>query len=59
MGHWFHDEECGMFDPEFLNTTWGPAMTSKSWEVPRAKGKSKSTGTKVTHYELPPSNRVK
>ena len=30
MGHQFHDEECEMFDPEFLNTSQEPAKTSKS-----------------------------
>ena len=49
VGHQFHDEECEMYDPEFLNTSWGPAKTSKSWQAPRAKGQSKLTGTKVTH----------
>ena len=29
VGHQFHDEECEMYDPEFLNTSWGPAKTSK------------------------------
>ena len=27
--HWFHDEECEMYDPEFLNTSQGPSKTSK------------------------------
>ena len=27
--HQFHNKECEMYDPEFLNTTWGPAKTSK------------------------------
>ena len=27
-----------MFDPEFLNTSQGPAKTSKSWQAPGAKG---------------------
>ena len=49
MGHQFHDEECEMFNPEFLNTSQGPAKMSKSWQAPGVKGQSKSTGTKVTH----------
>ena len=34
VGHQFCDEECEMYDPEFLNTSWGPAKTSKSWQAP-------------------------
>ena len=45
----FHDEECEIFNPKFLNTSWGPAKTSKSWQAPRAKGQSKLMGMKVTH----------
>ena len=26
--HRFHDEECEMYDPDFLNSGWGPAKTS-------------------------------
>ena len=37
VGHRFHDEECEMFDPEFLNTPWGPAKTSKSQHAPEQK----------------------
>ena len=47
VGHRFHDEECEMYDPEFLNT-WGPARTSKGRQAPGAKGPSKTTGTKAT-----------
>ena len=49
VGHRFHDEECEMFDPEFLNTSQGPAKTSKSWQAPGAKGQSKTMGAKATH----------
>ena len=49
VGYQFCDEECEMFDPEFLNTSWGPEKTNKSLQAPRAKGQSKSTRTKVTH----------
>ena len=49
VGHQFRDEECEMFDPEFLNTSQGPAKISMSWQTPGAKGQSKSTGTKATH----------
>ena len=28
VGHHFHDEECEMYDPDFLNSGWGPAKTS-------------------------------
>ena len=47
--HQFHDEECEMYDPEFLNTSWGPAKTNKDRQAPGTKGPSKSTGTKMTH----------
>ena len=49
VGHRFHNEECEMYDPEFLNTSWGPAKTSKGRQAPGMKGPSKTTGTKVTH----------
>ena len=38
MGHQFHDEECEMYDPEFLNTSQGPAKTSKGRQAPGVKG---------------------
>ena len=47
--HQFHDEECEMYDPEFLNTSQGPAKTSKGRQAPRTKGQSKTMGMKVTH----------
>ena len=28
VGHHFQDEECEMYDPDFLNSGWGPAKTS-------------------------------
>ena len=46
--HQFHDEEFEMYDPEFLNTSWGPAKTSKDRQAPRMKGPFKTKGTKVT-----------
>ena len=49
VGHRFHDEECEMHDPEFLNTSQGPARTSKGRQTPGTKGPSKTTGMKVTH----------
>ena len=30
VGHHFHDEECEIFDPEFLNTSQGSAKTRMS-----------------------------
>ena len=33
VGHLFHDEECEMFNPEFLNTSQGPVKTSKGWQA--------------------------
>ena len=49
VGHQFHDEECEIYDPEFLNASWGPAKTSKGRQAPGAKGLSKTMGTKVIH----------
>ena len=45
--HQFRNEECVMYDPEFLNTS-GPAKTSKGRQAPRVKGPSKTMGMKVT-----------
>ena len=59
VGHWFHDEECEMYDPEFLSTSQGPAKTSKGGQTPRMKGPTKTTGTKATHLEPLPSNWMK
>ena len=28
VGHHFQDEECKMYDPDFLKPGWGPAKTS-------------------------------
>ena len=49
VGHQFHDEECEMFDPKFLNTSQGPAKISKIQQAPGTKDQSKSMGMKVTH----------
>ena len=38
-----------MYDPGFLNTSLGPAKTSKGRKAPGAKGPSKTMGMKVTH----------
>ena len=48
VGHQFHDEECEMYDPGFLNTSWGPAKISKGRQDPRMKDLSKTKGMKVT-----------
>ena len=32
--HSFYNEECEMYDPEFLNASWGPAKTSKGRQTP-------------------------
>ena len=48
VGHQFCDEECEMYDLEFLNTSRGPAKTSKGRQAPRMKGPSKTMGTKAT-----------
>ena len=49
VGHRFHDAECEMYDPEFLNTSRGLAKTNKGRQAPRMKGPSKTMGMKVTH----------
>ena len=49
VGHWFHDKECEMYDPKFLNSGQGPTKTSQGWKAPEVKGQPKSTGTKATH----------
>ena len=48
VGHRFCGEECEMYDPESLNTSRGPAKTSKSRQAPGMKGPSKTIGMKVT-----------
>ena len=57
--HQFHKEECEMYDPEFSNTSWGPAKTSKGRQAPGTKGLSKTMGMKVTHLEPLPLNQTK
>ena len=47
--HRFHGEDCEMYNPEFLNTSQGPAKTSKGRQAPGTKGLSKTMGMKVTH----------
>ena len=44
VGHRFCDKECEMYDPEFLNASWGPAKTSKGRQAPGVKGPSKING---------------
>ena len=51
--HWFHNEECEMYNPEFLNTSQGPEKISKDRQAPRVKGLSKTMGTKATHKAAP------
>ena len=48
VGHRFRDDECEMYDPKFLNTSQGPANTSKGRQAPRVKGRSKTMGMKAT-----------
>ena len=48
VGHRFHDEECELYDPEFLNSSRGPAKTSKGRQAPGTKGLLKTMGTKAT-----------
>ena len=42
--HRFHDEECEMYDLEFLNTSQGPAKTSKGRQAPQNKRPIKDRG---------------
>ena len=49
VGHQFHNKECKMYDPEFLNSGWEPTKTSQGWQAPEAKGQPKLVGMKVTH----------
>ena len=48
VGHQFCDEECKMYDPECLNTSWGPAKISKGRQAPGTKGPPKTMRMKVT-----------
>ena len=45
--HQFCNEECEMYDPEFLNASQGPVKTSKGRQAPRVKDMSKTMGMKV------------
>ena len=47
VGHRFHDEECEMYDPKFLNSSRGPTKNSKGRQAPRMKGPSKTMGMKA------------
>ena len=49
VGHRFCDEECEMYDSKFLNSSRGPAKTSKGRQAPGMKGPLKTMGTKATH----------
>ena len=49
VGHRFCDKECEMYNPEFLNSSRGPAKTSKGRQAPIMKGLSKTMGKKATH----------
>ena len=48
VGHRFRDEECEMYDPDFLNSKGGPAKTNQNWQVPRARKTCKLVGAKVS-----------
>ena len=47
--HRFHDEECEMYNPEFLHSSRGPVKTNKGRQAPRMKGPSKTMGMNVAH----------
>ena len=38
-----------MYDPEFLNTSQGPAKTNRGRQAPRVEGPSKTMGMKAIH----------
>ena len=48
VGHHFWDEECEMYNPDFLNSGQGPAKTSPNRQVPRVKNMCKPTGAKTS-----------
>ena len=48
VGHHFQDEECEMYDPDFLNSGRGPAKTSLNRQVLRVKNTCKPTGAKMS-----------
>ena len=48
VGHCFQDEECEMYDPDFLNSKGGPARASPNQQVPGVRKACKLTGTKVS-----------
>ena len=47
--HLFCDEECEMYNPEFLNSSWGSAKTSNGRQAPGMKGPLKTMGMKANH----------
>ena len=47
------NEECEMYNPEFLNTSQGSEKISKDRHAPRVKGLSKTMGTKATYKAAP------
>ena len=47
--HRFSYEECEIYDPKFLNTSQGPAKTSKGRQASGTKDPSMIVGMKVTH----------
>ena len=48
VGHRFHDEECEMYNPEFLNTL-GTCKDQQGQMAPRMRSPSQTTRTKGTH----------
>ena len=58
VGHHFCDEECEMYDPNFLNSGRGPTKTSLNQQVPRAKNASKPTGAKTSQKVMSIPNQT-
>ena len=48
VGHCFRDEECEMYNPDFLNLRGAPAKTSLNWQFPGVRKACKPAGTKVS-----------
>ena len=48
VGHHCQDEECEMYDPDFLNFKGGPARASPNQQVPGVRKACKTTGAKAS-----------
>ena len=48
VGHHFRDEECKMYDPDFLNLRQGPAKTNQNQQAPRVRKVHQPIRTKAS-----------